>query len=234
MTGYVKPADRTTAWHLFNRLFKVRINPNHLRTAEDIKLYGTPTTGNELKDADLALREEVVMLNIAQMEDLFHQNYPVKVVNFDDTKEIYRYISDHLIAMKELFDKSENVTTDPTLMDDLIRLDQFAQAVFQFARYGLKFDILHSSLARRMLTPDRFAALGRLGRAARKTTEAPTTTGPQPGSLRDYRSGTDVPQSNPNQEASDLFVPEEDPTLPKRINLERLFEERKKLGLSYR
>jgi hypothetical protein len=222
---------------LFYKLFKVRVNPTKIRTIEDIKLYGTPTTGNEDYDRELAKNEEIVMLSIAQMEDIYNQGYPVKIVNYEDTKTIYELISKHLVAMKNNMVLSENTTNDPKTLDELIRLDRFADSLFAHARYQMKQDVPTSALAARM-RGDRFSALGR-----RRQTQsnAPVVQGKGSGSLRDYSTGADAAAERQQQQMAAQQPPNprevdelpEDPNLPKRLSLEKMFENQKRMGMNW-
>lgn len=224
VTGWIPEEERTSIWYLFNILFHVRVNPHQIRTVEEIQDYGTPTTGNEDYDRELQKAETVVMLNIAQMEDIYHRGYPVKIIKEADTKIIYEHISNHLVKMKELLGFSENVTGDPQTMDELIRLDKFAGDMFEHARYGMRADYPQSSFAKRF-SNDRFKSLGKLSRGTKAA--EPADTGP----VRDYSTGDDVSARAPTL----IEEPQErekvdDPSLPKRVSLANLFEDRKRLG----
>lgn len=234
---YVPESQRNTVWYLFYKLFQVRVNPNKIRTVEEIKLYGTPTTGNEDYDRELAKNEEIVMLSIAQMEDIYNQGYPVKIVKHEDTKIIYELISKHLVAMKNNMVISENSTNDPKTLDELIRLDRFADSLFTHARHHLKQDVPVSALAARM-RGDRFATLGRRRPVANA---APAVAGKGSGSLRDYSTGADAAAERQQQQQASQMPPNprevdeipEDPNLPKRLSLEKLFENQKRLGMNW-
>lgn len=238
--AYVPENKRTTAWYLFHELFHVRVNPNHVRTADEIKLFGTPTTGNEDYDRELAKNDTLVMLSIAQMEDIFNNGYPVKVANYKDTERIYKLISDHLHFMKNIFVGSENITADPTIMNDLIRLDKFAQAMFEHARYLLTGEVPTSQLAARLMG-GRFSSLGMsIRQRAAQRAQAPASKPIDPnrvhttfgsGGGRDYSSGAEhVPTPPPKPENISLVPDErhEDPRLPKRFSLESMFEDQKR------
>lgn len=224
---YVPEHLRNTAWYLFHKLYQVRVNPSKIRTVDEIKMYGTPTTGNEAYDAELAKNEEIVMLSIAQMEDIFNQGYPVKIVKREDTKDIYERIAKHLSAMKNITNVSENFVNDKQTLDELIRLDQFAEAMFHHARHQMKHDVAQSSLINKM-RGGRFATLGRRRPAEQA---APTTKGG--GAGRDYSTGLDAQQPDQVEDPRAVDAIIEDPSLPKRISLERLFEEQKRFGTGF-
>jgi len=225
--GWVPEDQRTTVWYLFNKLFYVRVNPTKVRTVEEIKAYGTPTTGNEAYDREMLKAEEVVMLNIAQMEDMFNNGYPVNVVRYEDTQQIYKLVTDHLLNMRDTLTYSENTTNDPKTLDELVRLDKFAAGMFDHARHTLKQDVSHSTLATRMMN-GRFSGLSKLGR--RRSDQVEISAEVAIGNTRDYRTGTDF-QIDPTKEPETLTEKVVDPSLPQRLSLERLFEERKRMGL---
>jgi hypothetical protein len=228
--GYVKESQRNTAWYLFNKLFYVRVNPLKVRSVEEIKLYGTLTTGNEEVDREMAKNETVVMLHIAQMEDMFNRGYTVAIVKYEDTKTIYQLITNHLIAMRNVMTLSENVTNDVKTLDELIRLDKFAEAIFGHARYQMKSDTPHSKMAQRF-SSDRFSGLSKLGRQ-RRTEAAAAPSATAGGMGRDYGVGQDAPRPDPLREPEMMEV-KDDPNLPKRVSLERLFEHQKREGMNW-
>jgi hypothetical protein len=227
---YVPPDKRDTAWYLFYELFMVRVNPTKIRTVEEIKMYGTPTTGNEDYDREMSKSEDIVMISIAQMEDIYNQGYQVKIVNYDDTKKIYEYIAKHLVAMRNISVGSENFNSNAETLNELIRLDKFAGAIFEHARYGMKQDVPQSSLIARMRS-DRFSNLGR----NRQRLNGPEVKGKGSGSLRDYSTGVDAQNEINAATSAPSPVDEvsENPNLPKRISLERMFEEQRRHALNW-
>jgi hypothetical protein len=234
--GWIPEHQRTTVWYLFNKLFQVRINPLHARTAEEIKLYGTPTTGNEDYDRELDKNEHVVMWSIARMEAHYADGHPIKLVKREDCEEVYRLVNNHLMRMKEAQIDSENFKPDPKTMDELIRLDNFADAVFQHARHGLKSNLQHAGYARRAKARDPFARLAELTRAGKVGGTEEKVTLPGNSSVgRSYGTAENLPPVEPVVENGmvqlDPIV--EDPNLPKRISLAQLFEDRKKLGTQW-
>jgi len=233
--GWIPEKNRTTVWYLFNKLFHVRVNPLQVRTAEEIKRFGTPTTGNEDYDRELDKAEHVVMWPIATMEAHYASGYTVKLVKREECQEIYKLISNHLSAMRNTVVESENVRDDPKTMDELIRLDNFADAVFQHARYGMKDNLQHAGYARRARSRDRFASLADLTR--RGDVGRPTEGRTLPGNSsvgRQYGTAEDIVAPPPLENGMvKLDPPVEDPRLPKRISLAQIFEDRKKLNTQW-
>lgn len=232
--GWIPEHQRTTGWYLFNKLFRVRINPQHDRTADDIKFYGTPTTGNEDYDRELDKAEHVVMWNIAKIESHFASGYPVKFVDRKDCEEVYRLINNHLTFMHGMFGNTENTRDDPDTMSDLVRLDQFADATFQHARYGLRDNLQHAGYARRAMAKDRFAQLASRVRSRASGQEEKLPGGSSVG--REYGTHEELARTPPPT-GDQFLIPDpvpEDPTLPKRVSLANLFEERRQNGLRWK
>lgn len=220
---WVPEDQRTTVWYLLEPKFLVRVPQMALRTVDDIKLFGTPTSGDNYMDRELAKNDATVMLSIAAMEEIFHRGFNIKVVQYDDTKKIYEHISNHLIAFKNLLLSSENVNPEPSFLDELIRLDKFAQATYDKAKYVLGGDIVHSLLSRRFKATG-FTKLSRssvLASTPKRDESTPAATG-----SRDY--GTSIPHQQPEVPVGE--VPEADDPYPKRISLENMFERQKRLG----
>jgi hypothetical protein len=237
--GYIPESQRTTGWYLFNKLFQVRINPHHARTAEDIKRFGTPTTGNEDVDRELDKYEQIVMWPISRLEAHYSSGYPVKFVKYDDCQEVYKLIHNHLTAMQQALTVSENVTNDPETMTELVRLDQFADAVFQHARYGLRDNLQHAGFARMARARDPFARLNTKIRNRQLDTETPPETLPGGSSVgRQYGTHAELAAQTPptvnEKGVIELDPIIEDPTLPKRTSLAKLFEERRQLGTQWK
>jgi hypothetical protein len=236
--GYVPEKDRTTAWYLFNKLFQVRVNPHHLRTAEEIKLYGTPSTGHEDMDRELDKYEQIVMLPISKLEAHFASGYPVKFVRREDCQEVYKLVQNHLTAMQSLFTTSENVEGDPQTMAELARLDQFADAVFQHARHGLRDNLQHAGFARRARARDPFARLNDKLRNKQLTPEPPVEKVPGGSAFgRQYGTLAEQPKVEPTALENGLVPLDpivEDPTLPTRTSLAKLFEDRRLLGSQWK
>jgi hypothetical protein len=236
--SYIPESERSTGWYLFNKLFQVRINPHHARSAEDIKLYGTPTTGNADVDRELDKYEHIVMWPISKLEAHYSSGYPVKFIKRTDCEEVYKLIHNHLTVMNQVLAQSENVTGDPQTMAELIRLDQFADAVFQHARYGLRDNLQHAGFARRARARDPFA---KLGDRIRNKQLQPETLPETPGGSsvgRQYGTHAEIAATTPpavnEHGVMELDPIVEDPTLPKRNSLAKLFEERRQLGLQYK
>lgn len=122
-----------TDYYIFEPIFKVTVPQEALRTEEEIRMLGTPTTMNRRIDAALSRQRTTTYMNIARMAEIHAKGHPVGIVNHADCKTIYGYVQDHLDAWVKLLNHTLNRPKAP--YEDLFKLDQFAQAVFQHARW---------------------------------------------------------------------------------------------------
>ncbi len=122
-----------TDHYIFVPIFKVTVPQEALRSEEEIRVLGTPTTMNRRIDSALSRQRTTTYMNIAKMATLHAQGHAVGVVNHADCKTIYGYVQDHLDAWVKRLSHTVNRPKAP--YEDLFKLDQFAQAVFQHARW---------------------------------------------------------------------------------------------------
>lgn len=130
---FVIDSDKTSDWYIFNPVFMVRVPAEALRTDDEVRVLGTPTTGNRRIDAALSSRMTTTYLNIARMAELAAAGYNVALVNHEDCKTIYDYTQNHLDAWLKLLQHSINRLQAP--FEDLQKLDRFASGVFNHARH---------------------------------------------------------------------------------------------------
>lgn len=124
---------KTSDWYIFEPIFMVRVPAEALRSEDDVRLFGTPTTGNKRMDAALSTRMTTAYMNIARMATLASQGYSVAVVNHNDCKTIYEYTQNHLDAWAKRLTHVINRPNAP--FDDLQKLDSFASSVYVHARH---------------------------------------------------------------------------------------------------
>ena len=122
-----------TDHYIFVPLFQVTVPQEALRTEEEVRILGTPTTLNKRYDAQLSRQRTTTFMNIAKMATLSHKGWGVAIVKHSDCKTIYEYIQNHLDAWANLLGHTIHRPKAP--YEDLFILDQFAQQVFQHARW---------------------------------------------------------------------------------------------------
>ncbi len=115
--------------------FKVRFSMLEARSIDHIKLLGVNISGNKDVDNDAYNELTVTYMTIDKMVDYFKQGVTIRVVNYDDTKTIYEYITLHLSAWKQQLYHGVNIGNAP--VEDLLAMDYFASAIYEHAKYTL-------------------------------------------------------------------------------------------------
>lgn len=139
---------RDTTPLIFDYLYLVRVPVIQFTTVDYMKKYGNYITGDAGIDNDAKRQPITTMLSIAKMVSLFQQGSQISVVNYNDTKEIYSHISEHLAAWKQQLTYGVNIGSAP--IDDLIAMDEFANSIYEFAKYQFTRDTVSSILASHM------------------------------------------------------------------------------------
>ncbi len=140
--------QRPAAWWIWNELYQVQIPYIQMLTIEELEEYGMPNSGDPLYDYGTANEMRQVMIPISEMVKYYHRGAQVYVCNPADCKRIYERISAHLIAWKAKLEKSLNIGDAP--LEDLKLMDQFANAVYEHAKYQFTDDTISSLLSRSM------------------------------------------------------------------------------------
>ncbi|MGF6603683.1 hypothetical protein P3T23_008437 [Paraburkholderia sp. GAS448] len=146
VTTWVPPAQRDTAWWIFYRLFRCRLRRILTIPLEEMQEVGTPTSFDP--DVDRQMQNERVerMLSIAQMAQYWGDGISIGLVDPKDAKEIYERLSNHLYAWKDRLETGVAPRNAP--LEDLAKLDAFANVVYALARYQLPRDYLDSRFER--------------------------------------------------------------------------------------
>lgn len=122
-----------TDHYIFVPIFMVTVPQEALRTEEEVRVLGTPTTMNRRIDAVLSRQRTTTYMNIAKMATLASKGWAIGIVKHEDCKTIYDYVQNHLDAWVQLLGHSIHRPNAP--YEDLYILDQFAQQIFQHARW---------------------------------------------------------------------------------------------------
>jgi hypothetical protein len=133
-----KSIHQDTSKYIWDYRFKVRIPQVFAYSEDHIKTFGTYSTLD--KDIDKALMNQpfTTFMNIAEMVEKFKEGATISVVNREDIKTIYEYISYHLTAWKDQLKSGLNIGDAP--IEDLIDLDNFANTVYDCAKYQIVGD----------------------------------------------------------------------------------------------
>lgn len=98
-----------------------------------------PTSGSVKIDRSLAMQQSEVYITINQMVEYYHQNTMVSIIKRSDVKTVYEICQDYTFDWANSLRR--NVMTYNVPFEDLILIDEFAEAVYQYAghEYGKEF-----------------------------------------------------------------------------------------------
>ena len=88
-------------------------------------------------------------MTINAMVDLWREGSHVKILSEADIKDIYESVAAHLEGWRYQLERGINIGGAP--LDDLIAMDDFANAVYKHARHHLTQDIVDSIFARQLV-----------------------------------------------------------------------------------
>lgn len=116
---------------IWDRYFKVKMLYLHSRSIDQIRKFGIRISGIEEIDRDLERQMIETEMNIDSMFEKWRKGVTIRVINYNDSGEIYRIIHSHLVAWAEYLSTGVNIGDAP--LKDLIELDQFAAIVYDKA-----------------------------------------------------------------------------------------------------
>ncbi len=137
-----------TSKYIFDYLYTCRVPIYATLTENELRTFGTVYTGNP--DIDRGTREQLitVMWPISKMAIHFAKGDIVRVSKYSDTKEIYERVQAHLLAWQERLNFAVNVGDAP--LQDLIILDEFANSVYEHAKFTFTTEYVENLLVRDM------------------------------------------------------------------------------------
>lgn len=115
--------------------------------------YGLPTSMDNDLDTGRMNAPVFVRLTVAQMAEKAHQGAQIALMHPDDSKQIYEWIRDHIADWHDALLVDPNRRDAP--LEDLSKLEEFAEQIFPMARVYLETQPTTSKL---------FNALDRLNR----------------------------------------------------------------------
>lgn len=138
MVDTTKTDPRDTTVGIWDYLYKVRIPDLQSRSVEDIRENGVRITGVEHIDKAMSKNKRTVYINIDEMVEYYRNGVPIQVIDPKDTKAIYDAISKHIYAWQDYIKNGVNLGSAP--IEDLILMDQFANTVYEHAKYLFQTD----------------------------------------------------------------------------------------------
>jgi len=145
---WVPQADRDTAWWIMKKLYACRVPYFQMLSPAYVKFFGMPESGDS--DTNMQQRNELVTIQIpiGTMAEYYADDIQVSIPNPALTKEIYTRVMDHLTAWRHDIEGSLNNGNVP--IDDLIKLDKFAAALFPHAKPYFDREFIESKFARKI------------------------------------------------------------------------------------
>jgi hypothetical protein len=161
---YVPEDQRTTAWYIFYKKFRCRLPNIQTYSKEYIRMYGMPSSGDPNIDRQLANELVDRLLPISEIATYLDAGANIRIVNIEDTKEIYERITDHLNWWKKEMEESYHPVKTP--IKDLQMLDALAFSVHPHAKHQFSTEIVESIMARRMSSVMRVSRANIMGGAS--------------------------------------------------------------------
>ena len=126
--------DLDSALYIFDVVFECKVRNMDLITDEDLRNFGSYSTGMELMDNDNMTQLISANLTIAQIAEHVSKGYLLRYSHAQDVLKIYEFTQHHLQRwVGRLGAASLNGAGAP--LDDLIKLDTFCSSVYEQAKY---------------------------------------------------------------------------------------------------
>lgn len=138
--------DTTEA--IWERSFRCLVSQKQTTSEDYYKIFGQRSTGSKKHDRAIPDQYVDTYISIAKMVEYFQQGVTIQVYNYDDCKTIYEIIERHLRRWQSQFAHGINIGDAP--VDDLIAMDEFANKIYDKAKYLIKPDIVNSLAVQQM------------------------------------------------------------------------------------
>lgn len=242
-----RPEDRamvdpeSPVFRIFHQLFNVIMPVMQVRSIEDIQQRGMVASGDARYDAAMKAERGFYWQTIAQLVEFHRKAVAIRLVKPTDAAVIYELVQAHLEDWAQAMKHSFNIRTDQVMIDDLLAMEAFAQAVYPRAQEHSRQTSHFDDFARGFLGLDRKpkSAKNTLGLAEpgqglppvratlQRSTPDPVTgtygdASVKPGPFDHLRQGNRLGQTAPRYSAPGTPV-----TIPARNSLESVFRQRK-------
>lgn len=124
---------------IWGRLFLCRRPRIAHYSTNYLETYGLHSSGSKGVDLEQAKKMETVYITINDMIELYNQNQMVAIVHQKDLKPVYEICQDYTFDYADKINRQIFSHNLPAA--DLIKIDEFAEAVYQYAGhlYGNEF-----------------------------------------------------------------------------------------------
>lgn len=184
-------SSEDTTVDIWDRSFRCLVSQKQTTSEDYYRIFGQRSTGSKKHDKAIPDQYVDTYISIAKMIEYFNQGVTIQVYNYDDTKTIYEIIERHLRRWKNQFAYGINIGDAP--VQDLIAMDEFANKIYDKAKYLIKPDIINSLAVQQM------TSLSSLSRSSFYK------------SVQDHKEKTNP---NPTREEKEERYPERDPIAP--------------------
>lgn len=151
--------DLDSAMYIFDVVFECKVRNMDLISDNDLRDFGSFSTGMELMDNDNMTQMSSANLSIAQITEHINKGYTLRYVHAQDVLKIYEFTQHHLQRwVGRIGASSLNGAGIP--LDDLIKLDTFCTSVYEQAKYYDEAKL--TSLEQRFGTNKGFGAIKRM------------------------------------------------------------------------
>lgn len=148
---------RDTTTLIWDHLYRCRIPQLDSTSIDYMRAMGSYITGDPGIDREMSNQWITTMINIDTMVEYYRQGVAIKVCNYSDTKHIYEAISEHLLAWRTRLTHGINIGDAP--IEDLILMDEFANVVYDHAKYQFTRDMVDSMFAKELEGITKYNAL---------------------------------------------------------------------------
>lgn len=154
-----KPPGCDTTIGIWDYYYSVRVPFLQTTSVDYLRTMGMATTGNKAVDQEVMGQWITTMLPIATMIDYYKDGVQIRICKESDIVKIYDSITRHLEGWRHRLERGINIGEAP--IEDLLAMDQFANAVYDHAKYQFTPELLESIMARNLsgvvkITPGTF------------------------------------------------------------------------------
>lgn len=133
---------------IWDHLFLCKIPQLDSTSVQFMRTVGHYITGDPGIDKELSNQWITTMLNIDRMVEFYREGVAIRVVNYSDTKLIYENISEHLSVWRQRLTYGLNIGNAP--IEDLILMDEFANLVYDHAKFQFTREMAESILGKHL------------------------------------------------------------------------------------
>lgn len=138
-----------TTIDIWEKVWRCAFSDNKTRGERNHRLYGKNITG--VKSIDASVPDQIVetYITINDMVEYHRRGITVEIINYDDCKKIYDCIEKHILAWKKNIENCVNIGDAP--LEDLIAMDDFANAIYDKAKYLMPTEFIGSPALRHLI-----------------------------------------------------------------------------------